>query len=62
MKAVAIIPLVIGLICIISPHTAWYLRDGWKYRGAEPSDFAIGVTRVCGAACVVFAVIVFLAV
>ena len=60
MKALAIvIALAVGLLCIISPDTAWYLRDGWRYRDAEPSAFALGVTRGCGVACIAFAVVIF---
>ena len=60
MKALtAVIALAVGLLCIISPYTAWYLRDGWRYRDAEPSDFALGVIRGCGVVCVIFAAAIF---
>lgn len=43
-----LILLVWGLICIISPETAWELTSGWKFRNAEPSDAALVYLRIIG--------------
>lgn len=55
---IGIVLLGLGLFNIISPHTAWYLRNGWRYQDVEPSDLALGVTRGCGVACVIFAIVI----
>lgn len=54
---VVIILLGIGLFNILSPQTAWYLSEGWKFRDAEPSDLALGLARAGGAACCLIGVI-----
>lgn len=45
---IGLIALIIGVVNIASPETAWYLSDGWKYKDAEPSDEALLLTRVGG--------------
>lgn len=49
---IGLIALVIGVVNIASPETAWYLSDGWKYKDAEPSDEALLLTRVGGGAAI----------
>lgn len=49
-----------GIFCIACPETVWYLESGWRYRDAEPSDFALGVTRFSGIAAIVIGIIVML--
>ena len=49
--------LCIGIFKIVSPHTAWYLQHGWRYKNAEPSDAAITLRRISGAIAVLAAVI-----
>ena len=49
-----------GIFCIACPETVWYLESGWRYRDAEPSDFALGVTRFSGIAAIVIGFIVML--
>ena len=46
--------IALGLFSALSPHTAWYLEWGWRYKDAEPSDTALMMERIGG----VFAVIV----
>lgn len=55
MILIAVIVLGIGLFNAISPHTAWYLSSGWKYKNAEPSDAALGFARLGGIAAIIFA-------
>ena len=40
--------IAIGVPHIIWPERCWYLRHGWMYRQAEPSDAAVAVGRVSG--------------
>lgn len=49
--------MVIGLFNLIAPQTSWYLSHGWKYKNAEPSEVAIGLTRFGGGAALVLALI-----
>ena len=41
--------LIVGVISIFSPETAWRLFEGWKFRDAEPSDAVLVYIRVAGA-------------
>ena len=50
----------IGLFSIVSPQTAWYLSDGWKFKDAEPSEMALGITRFGGGVAVLFGIIALL--
>lgn len=52
-----IVLLGFGLFNIVSPQTAWYLSEGWKFRDAEPSDLALGLARVGGGFCCLMGVI-----
>ncbi len=58
---IVLLLLALGGFNIASPQTAWYLSEGWKFRDAEPSQLALGLTRAGGAACCVVAVIVIFA-
>ncbi|TCT16724.1 hypothetical protein EDC18_10119 [Natranaerovirga pectinivora] len=38
----------IGIYSYKNPELGWYLKHGWKYRNAEPSDFYIaGIKVLC---------------
>lgn len=46
--------LILGIVSVASPNTAWYLSVGWKIKDAEPSDAALAMNRVGGVfACIV---------
>lgn len=57
MILLAIVLLGVGLFNILSPQTAWYLSEGWKFRDAEPSDLALGLARAGGVVCCLIGVI-----
>lgn len=40
--------LIWGIICALSPETAWEMTDGWKYKDAEPSEGVLKYLRVIG--------------
>lgn len=48
MIIVGIIMLLVGLFVILSPEIAWYLRCGWRFRNAEPSELALVLERIDG--------------
>lgn len=48
MTIIGIILILLGLFVILSPETAWYLRCGWRFRNAEPSDLALIPERIGG--------------
>jgi len=49
VKVIAIILLIgVGAFYAAAPSTAWYFQHGWKYKSAEPSDFALGMNRFSG--------------
>lgn len=49
--------LAIGIFNTVSPHTAWYLENGWRFKNAEPSDLALGMTRLAGIILIAAAII-----
>ena len=55
---IAIILLIaLGIFNVAVPHAAWYLEYGWRYKDAEPSDFALGLNRFGGVVAIIIAVI-----
>lgn len=50
---------VVGIFTAVSPHTAWYLGYGWRYKNAEPSDLALGLNRFGGVVVIIVAAIIF---
>jgi hypothetical protein len=51
----------LSLLAIVRPRVAWYLGEGWKFKGVEPSSMALAMTRIGGFFGCVFSV-VFLAI
>ncbi|MCA0969311.1 hypothetical protein LCM20_01750 [Halobacillus litoralis] len=50
---------IIGLIAAFFPYAAWYVEIGWKLRGAEPSDLALGANRVVGVVLAIVGLFIF---
>jgi hypothetical protein len=40
--------MVMSFCAIIWPRAMWWLSDGWKFKGVEPSGCALVATRVGG--------------
>lgn len=40
--------LTLGLLAIISPESMAYLRGGWRFKNAEPTEWAITMERIAG--------------
>lgn len=53
----ALILIGVGILNIASPHTAWYLEYGWRYKNAEPSDLALSLGRLSGFVAIIIAVV-----
>ena len=43
-----ILLLTLGLWAIISPESMAYLRGGWRFKNAEPTEWAITMERITG--------------
>ena len=41
--------LIMGVISVLSPETAWHLSKGWQFKDAEPSDAVLVYIRIAGA-------------
>ncbi|WP_339167855.1 DUF6199 family natural product biosynthesis protein [Paenibacillus sp. FSL R5-0341] len=54
---IGVLVLIIGLIMAIWPYFAWYVRLGWKFKDAEPSDLALSTGRISG---IVFMIVGFI--
>ena len=48
----------IGAWQMLYPRAAWYLSRGWQYKNAAPSDAALAVARIGGAAFILFGIII----
>ena len=46
--AAVIVLIIISLVAVFSPQTAWYWKEGWQYRNVEPSDAALIAVRSGG--------------
>lgn len=57
---IALVVLIFSIIAIFSPRTPWYLSTGWKFKEAEPSDFALGMNRFLGVIAAIVSVIIIL--
>ena len=53
----ALVMLIIGVVEVIFPGKLWFLRYGWRYKNAEPSDAALIVDRICGGVWIVLGLI-----
>lgn len=40
----------LGSLNLLAPRVSWYLRYGWRFKDAEPSDAALVFTHISGAA------------
>ena len=54
---VSILLAATGLWSAISPHSAWYVSWGWRYKDAEPSDAALTAERFGGIFAVFLAIV-----
>lgn len=46
-----IVVIIIGIVNIVYPQFAWYLKEGWKVDGdSEPSDLYLMMSRISGVA------------
>ena len=41
--------LIMGVISVLSPETAWHLSKGRQFKDAEPSDAVLVCIRIAGA-------------
>jgi hypothetical protein len=48
-----VIFIVIGILNIAFPTAGWYMRYGWQFKNAEPSDAALIMSRIGGVIAIV---------
>lgn len=49
--------ILIGLFNLITPETSWYLKYGWRYKDAEPSEAAIVFGRIGGVVAILIGIV-----
>lgn len=49
--------ILIGALNLAFPQIGWYLRYGWHFKDAEPSDLAIGMARLGGGVVILIGII-----
>jgi len=49
--------ILIGALNLAFPQVGWYLRYGWHFKDAEPSDLAIGLARLGGGVVILIGII-----
>ena len=55
--AAVIVLIIISLVAVFSPQTAWYWGEGWQYRNVEPSDAALIAVRIGGVIGLIFGIV-----
>ena len=58
MKIIGVIAIILGIISLVSPETAWYLSYGWRYKNAEPSDVALIMERIGGGVGILLGIVI----
>lgn len=48
-----ILVVLIGGVIVFFPKAVWYIKSGWRYKDAEPSEVAIIVHRLSGVVAIV---------
>ncbi|WP_088043305.1 DUF6199 family natural product biosynthesis protein [Bacillus sp. EAC] len=48
MVLFAFIFIILGIIGTFFPKVSWYISEGWKFKGAEPSTAALIIARLGG--------------
>jgi hypothetical protein len=43
-----VILIILGLISVLSPETAWHMSHGWRFKDAEPSDLSLTINKIIG--------------
>ena len=49
-----------GILYMLYPQDIWFLKNGWKFREAEPSDLYLGLVRFGGGVSVLIGIITIL--
>jgi hypothetical protein len=57
-KLVPLMFLLIGVLNIVFPRAAWFMKYGWQYKNAEPSQMAIISARIGGIIAVVIGIFI----
>jgi hypothetical protein len=61
MKLLSIVPIIfiiVGALNVIYPRAAWYMKYGWQFKNAEPSDAAIIMIRIGGIIAIVIGIFI----
>lgn len=56
---IAILCALLGIWFVVSPHSAWMVGHGWRFKGAQPSKVALIVYRIIGGGLIVLAIVKF---
>jgi uncharacterized membrane protein len=57
-QIIPILFIIAGIANIIFPKFAWYMRTGWQFKSAEPSDLAIITIRIGGVIAIVIGIFI----
>jgi uncharacterized membrane protein YidH (DUF202 family) len=52
-KLVPILFIIIGILNVVFPKLTWYMRVGWQFKNAEPSEYALIIARIGGVIAIV---------
>jgi hypothetical protein len=50
--------IIIGALNVIFPKASWYMKSGWQFKNAEPSDLALIMIRVGGIIAIVVGIFI----
>jgi uncharacterized protein YjeT (DUF2065 family) len=47
-QLIPIIFILFGVLNVIYPRASWYMKTGWQFKNAEPSELALTMIRIGG--------------
>lgn len=50
--------IAIGIVNIAFPKASWYMKYGWQFKNAEPTEAALIMSRIGGVLAVVIGLII----
>jgi hypothetical protein len=50
--------MIIGALNVIYPRASWYMKSGWQFKNAEPSDAALIMIRISGIVAIIFGIFI----
>ncbi|MCD9022188.1 DUF6199 family natural product biosynthesis protein [Cohnella silvisoli] len=57
-KLVPIMFILIGVLNVLFPRASWFMKYGWQYKNAEPSQAALITARIGGIIAIIIGIFI----